>query len=319
MTLWRHQKEAVRTLDSYLQRADFRTGAALITMPTGTGKSAVIASLMAGPQVGEKNKSAFVLTPWRGLARQLVEDIDTRTWTRLGTPRPRQLPKVRFVTSSKSFVKRISDDEAEPGIYVATLAMALEIFKTLDFDEVAMAALFRHFATVVVDECHYEPAPSWSRAVRAMGLPICLFTATPFRNDNRMFDIDVSAQFRYSHDEAISEAVLREPDFEILEPQTSIAAYVELLLEKVDDRNIKQPDERVIIRCGNSADVRAVTDALIARRRNAIGVHETFSRDEEKPYLFSRVPAPEERSDAEFLVHQHKLTEGFEVKSRVVV
>lgn len=312
MALWRHQNEAVKTLDRYLRRADSRAGAALITMPTGTGKSAVIASLMAGPQVGEKNKSALVLTPWRGLARQLVEDIDTRTWTRLESARPRQLPEVRFVASSKSFVKRISDDEAAPAIYVATLAMALEIFKTLDFDEAATAALFRRFATVVVDECHYEPAPSWSRAVRAMGLPICLFTATPFRNDNRMFDIDASAQYRYSHEEAVADVVLREPEFEILEHQSSITAYIELLLEKVDDRNTKQPNERVIIRCGNSADVRAVTDALVARGRKAIGVHETFSRDGGKPHLLSRVPAPADRSDAEFLVHQHKLTEGFD-------
>lgn len=312
MALWPHQVEAVTTLDRYLRRSGSRTGAALITMPTGTGKSAVISSLLAGPHVGEKKKSALVLTPWRGLARQLMEDIDTRTWSRLESTRPQGLPEVRFVSRAKDFVKRVSEGEAAPAIYVATLSMALEIFKTMSFDEAATATLFRQFATVVIDECHYEPAPGWSRAVRAMGLPICLFSATPFRNDNRMFDIDPSAQFRYSHEKAVADRVLREPDFVILEPQPSITTYIDLLLEKVDDRNVKEPNERVIVRCGNSADVRAVTDELVARGRKAIGVHETFSRDVGKPHFLTRIPAPADRPDAEFLVHQHKLTEGFD-------
>lgn len=312
MALWDHQDAAVTTLTRYLRRADSHPGAALITMPTGTGKSAVISSLLAGPQVAGKKKSALVVTPWRGLARQLMEDIDTRTWSRLGSTRPQDLPEVRFVSNAKQFLRRINEDGGAPAIYVATLSMALEIFKTVDFDEAAMVTLFRQFATVVVDECHYEPAPSWSRAVRATGLPICLFTATPFRNDNRMFAIDESAQFRYSHAEAVADRVLREPTFLILEEQQSIAKYVEVLLERLDDVSAKGPDERVIVRCGNSADVRAVADALVACGRNVIGVHETFSPDLAKPYLQSRIPAPADRSDAEFLVHQHKLTEGFD-------
>ncbi|ROS51515.1 DEAD/DEAH box helicase [Frigoribacterium sp. PhB24] len=312
MALWPHQVKAVATLNDYLQRPGARTGAALITMPTGTGKSAVISSLMAGPRVGGKNKSALVLTPWRGLARQLMEDIGTRTWSRVEVTRPEGLPEVRFVSQAKHFVQRVNKGEEAPAIYVATLSMALEIFKTVSFDEAAMKALFRQFATVVVDECHYEPAPGWSRAVRAMGLPICLFSATPFRNDNRMFNIDPSAQFRYSHEAAVAEYVLREPDFEVLEPQSSITTYVDLLLKKIADRKAKESHERVIIRCGNSTDVRAVTDALIARGRKAIGIHETFSHDAKKPHLLTRIPLPADRPDAEYMVHQHKLTEGFD-------
>jgi superfamily II DNA or RNA helicase len=310
--LWKHQYTAMTTLNRYLRRAGSNEGAALVTMPTGTGKSAVIASLVAGPEVGVKRKSALVVTPWRGLARQLAEDIDGRVWDRLETDRPSELPRVRSIVSAKAFIEDVrGQDNSEPAIHVTTLSMVLKIYETLESDDSAMAALFARFATVIVDECHYEPAPSWSRAVRATGLPICLFSATPFRNDNRMFAIDAAAQYRYTHSDAVADLVLREPKFQHLDASVSVSSYVDALLAKLDDIE-KAPSERVIVRCSNRADVRELAEALTAKGRKVIAVHESFSREKHAPYLLRSMPAPSVIPDVEFYIHQHKLIEGFD-------
>lgn len=280
-------------------------------MPTGSGKSAVIASLLAAAEVGGKKKSALVVTPWSVLTRQLLEDIDSRVWQRLAQKRPENLAKVEPVRSASDFIEKMqSQEQRQPKVYVTTLAMVLQIYKAVGNDSTEMASLFQGFATVVVDECHYEPAPGWSRAVRATGLPICLFTATPFRNDNRMFVLDGAAHYRYSHFQAVKDKVLREPTFVITKETTSVGGYVDDLLEHVADKLVD--GERVIIRCGNRASVEAVARALSVKGRTVVAVHESFVHDETAPYLRRSVPAPSGRPDAQFLVHQHKLTEGFD-------
>jgi superfamily II DNA or RNA helicase len=72
-SLWPHQRAAIREIATYLAAA--RTNiAALITMPTGTGKTGVIAAavgLLPG-LTGHR----LVLTPWDALVRQLITDLD---------------------------------------------------------------------------------------------------------------------------------------------------------------------------------------------------------------------------------------------------
>lgn len=310
MPLWDHQSNALKTLRKYLRRGS-GAGAALISMPTGSGKSAVIASLVAAEEVGGKKQSALIVTPWSGLARQLVEDVDSRVWQRLGQKRPEALANVKSVRSAASFIDQMQlSGPQEPRVHVTTLAMVLQIYKSIGYDSAKMASLFQGFATVVVDECHYEPAPGWSQAVRATGLPICLFTATPFRNDNRMFVLDEVAHYRYSHLQAVNDRVIREPTFAITTKTASVVEYVDELLKHVADKVID--GERVIVRCGSRANVEAVARALIAKGCVVVAVHETFVHDEAAPYLRKSVPAPKDRPDVQFLVHQHKLTEGFD-------
>jgi len=189
------------------------------------------------------------------------------------------------------------------------MAMALQIFKEVGSDEAKMAKLFTGFATVVVDECHYEPAPGWSAAVRATNLPICLLTATPFRNDNRLFILDPDAHYRYSHREAVQDRVLREPTFRVLDHANSVAVFVEAV---VREAQVLPKQARVIIRCGNSADVEAIARALHDRGERVIGVHETFRSGAASGILRRSVPAPSDRPDVRFWVHQNKLIEGFD-------
>lgn len=216
MALWDHQLEAVPMLRKYLRNWRAGAGAALVSMPTGTGKSVVIAQLLASVPGGRASKHIMVVKPWKSLARQIAEDVDRRAWANAGLARRSGLGRVKNVTSAKSFVDEATFPDTERTVFVATFAMALEILNRDDVGTDGMAQIFAGFGGVIVDECHYEPAPSWSKAIRAMGIPICLFTATPFRNDNRMFDVAKSSTFRYSHSQAETDGVLRKPQFHVL-------------------------------------------------------------------------------------------------------
>lgn len=309
MPLWNHQFKALEVLDKFLLSSK-PTGASLISMPTGTGKTAVIGHFLASPTIINRDLNVLVISPWNGLARQLEEDIDSRIWQRLGTDRPAGLMDVKLVRSAKHFIVSASSISPKPSIHITTFKMLDEIFKAKEKNPVEMATLFERFSTVIVDECHYEPAPTWSQAVRATNRPICLFTATPFRNDNRMFDLHEDAQFRYSHKQAVEDSILREPKFVTSDPNHSTKQFVDSLI-KYSEENLK-PGERAIVRCNTSQAVIDVSRALDERGKKVIGFHDNFQANKVPSYLFANVQKPSERPNVEFYVHQNKLIEGFD-------
>jgi superfamily II DNA or RNA helicase len=87
--LWPHQKRAINFALRYL-RQPFEAEVALIRMPTGTGKTGVIAALSVAlppPQW------TLVLTPWKNLCRQMILDLESRFWRSRGW-RPQFVPNV---------------------------------------------------------------------------------------------------------------------------------------------------------------------------------------------------------------------------------
>lgn len=310
-SLWKHQKEAIGVLGGYLRRGPGNK-AALVSMPTGTGKSAVIACLLADPKVNPRGLNVLVIAPWKGLASQLREDIDTKVWTHLGVDRPRTLPRVLRVRSAADFKVRVGVAESRPTIYVTTMAMVVQIFKVVGSDPAEMGSLFTVFSHILVDECHYEPAPTWSVAVRSTGLPTCLMTATPFRNDNKFFELDGVAQYRYAHHQAVKDGVLRDPRFHRLDTSRGERAFAEELLTRMKTLRVPRL-ARVVVRCSSSASVEEMVRALNDLGEVAIGFHETFDSTATEDGLLKTVPPPSQRSaDVRFWVHQHKLTEGFD-------
>ncbi|HRD59331.1 MAG TPA: DEAD/DEAH box helicase family protein [Nocardioides sp.] len=305
-SLRKYQVEAVGVLRRYLRTAT-PDRAALVSMPTGTGKSAVIAALIAGQPV---NGDILVVTPRVGLSRQLREDLESRVWQALATARPRSLGEVRMIPSAKAFLEAVATGGSNRRIWVGTIQMVLEIWRQVGEDQDAMRHAFENVEFAVVDECHYEPSEQWSTALRSTGLKTCLLTATAFRNDDRYFHVDTTYTFRYAHADAESDGFLRRPRFISFKKTRGANPFVVELLSHLKAAKVTSED-RVVVRCGNRDDVRSVVSALQSHGETAVGFHHDFANKTDSA-LYGALPAPSNRPDARFWVHQNILVEGFD-------
>jgi superfamily II DNA or RNA helicase len=173
LPLWKHQKEAVETVAHYME-AD-SDGSALIRMPTGTGKTGVIATVARALR---NIQNVVILTPWAALREQLEKDLGVRFWSKIGF-NPKPWP-INLELLFPSTVRKAVDNINGKTIFISTIA-ALQA--TLAGWEDDYHALRRKIDLVIVDEGHREPAPKWAQAVRGLGRPTLLLTATPYRND----------------------------------------------------------------------------------------------------------------------------------------
>jgi superfamily II DNA or RNA helicase len=229
LSLWEHQRSAIALGVAYMNAADRRlpqegnvTEAALLKLPTGTGKSGIVAVLVRCiPQI----RRVLVLTPRIALTDQLKADIEYRFWRNIGFQADEGkiwsapasiagadvpdavveslLPNVPRLTSL------LSQGDAERIVLVATFQAFDRIRRDRDRLERKLRregglnaenaerlrvakeflAFLSGFDLIVVDEGHYEPAPSWSRSVRLLDRPTILLSATPFRNDYKLFQV----------------------------------------------------------------------------------------------------------------------------------
>ena len=300
LNLWPHQSQALATVGRYIQARRGRPGpSAMIRMPTGTGKSGVIA--VTAHRLVEDG-DVLVLTPWDALVDQLADDVRERFWRRIGTA----APDSKFV--HRIYPSTVADNLRKlktPGIWTATIATLQQLESQ---DPQTYSHLARRTRLVIVDEGHYEPAPTWSRAVRGLGRPTVLFTATPYRNDFKFFDVDRAFCFFYSHHEAEAARFIRRVKFESHEFR-DVMSFCDILVEAWQ-RLFKAPRPRVIVRCATKNSVQTVTAELSRRDLNAIGIHERFPASVDGP-LRRHVPSVDTET-ADFWVHQNKLVEGID-------
>jgi superfamily II DNA or RNA helicase len=206
--------------------------AALLKLPTGTGKSGIVAVLA---RCLPKVKRALILTPRESLVVQMSDDVRYRFWGHLGYD----------VTIGKTFTADATEFGAElMDVYVETLlpshsdtilhhvpvsdrALLVGTYQALDLirrrakdtrpqratkQKAAenLLKLLGTFDLVVVDEGHYEPAVSWSKGVRELNRPTVLLSATPYRNDFKSFRVRGRFVFNYPHAAAVDAHVIRD-------------------------------------------------------------------------------------------------------------
>ena len=301
-------------LESYL--GVHREGSALVRMPTGTGKTRVIAiATRCFPSV----KNSLVVCPYSGLRDQLLRDIISdsdksigtanKSWSRLlNTHWPRKIVSLRPSTLRK----RLRNPPKTGVVFVATI-QALQQIRAEDTP--AYDSLRNAIDAVIFDEGHREPAPEWATAVRSLGKPTVLFTATPYRNDHLMFSVDRTFISVFTHELAENDNYVRRVKFIEEDLPTPAQQFTSRLLDFYDSTVMKnKPFEvdvpRVIVRCESRDSVSAITRALKQKNRTALGIHDRFEDEEEKGTAH-HVPDPKESNET-FWVHQFKLLEGID-------
>jgi hypothetical protein len=359
--LWAPQRRAVGLSLAYLaaRRADKKSkGAALVKMPTGTGKTGVIATLACAV---EDIKRTLVITPRRALVDQMLVDLHTRLWSRFGLiysgtdvrgrapgdpeagTRTLKGPIWRLLPSDAASLTALAEERI---VMVGTFAALEQILRPdrpahrlsgrrpvgadaippdiednealKESDRKKLVSLLNSFDLVIVDESHYEPAFIWSQCIRSLGLPTVLFSATPYRNDFRYFDIDGRFAFNLSYEEARSRRLIRSVRV-LLDDATATAgeSFPQRLVRFADEvgkaTNPAEPKRaRIIVRGDTHESLVTLRTELGALGQKSVLIHHKEKRNAAS-LRFQNVTealAADETNDVRFWLHQWKLLEG---------
>jgi superfamily II DNA or RNA helicase len=353
--LWEHQQRAIEITLAYLsanpylpERLDVRE-AGLLKLPTGTGKSGIVAVLA---RCLPKVKRILVLTPRQSLVAQMSDDVRFRFWGHLGYD----------VTDGKTFTASPSEIGAELAeIYVQTLlpshsdiilhhvpasdrAVLVGTYQALDLirrrakdarperaakkksaDQILK--LLETFDLVLVDEGHYEPAVSWSKGVRDLNRPTVLLSATPYRNDFKSFRVRGRFVFNYPHGDAVAMHVIRDVTIEQAEARGKGSAaekFVNALARQLPDllaeASAWTKTPKIMVRADDLDtlhDLQRLIDP--AFKTQSVLVHDRAIPSARYRRRYQSVRrALRECGDARFWLHQFKLMEGVDDPDFVV-
>lgn len=299
--LWPHQ---VKALTFAIDHLNSLATPCLVRMPTGTGKTGVIACLTKLSNAG----SSLVLTPWAHLRDQMVNDLTVKFWDKVGL-KPKSTDVLPMLPST---AKKLLD-RTDPTVLVGTFATLNDL--RLNHPEL-YKSLAATISLVVVDEGHYEPAVEWGKSVKELNKKTILLTATPYRNDLKLFRIADAKRstLHFTHKDAVKLEIIRTLELRDLDSDTEIAnlstAFAKQWKKLKKDKKLPSSDPRAIVCCANAGDIRRVVANLRGDGLNAIGVHEQFEGSTQK-HLQQEVPDPR-HTDAEIWVHQFKLMEGLD-------
>lgn len=314
LPLWPHQIAAIEMIQDYLSAAV--SGSALVRMPTGSGKSGIITvASRCLPNV----TSVLVVCPHEMLRDQLAEDVRQRFFDNIAVPNAQWEKDVRILLPSK--VSRTLKASAScPSVFVGTIQALQTVYRDQAAD---YEALRNRIDLVIFDEGHREPAPEWAEAVRMLKHPTLLCTATPYRNDLKLFDIDSRFIATLPYHEAEQQRFIRTIEFRPTANWTTADQFVDELLtfwrgdfKKLVPSDVKTP--RAIVRCTNPDAIRQVVTLLRNKGETAMGLHDTFV-SEQSSFLREDVPKPSDGHVETFWVHQYKLLEGLDVRDFCVL
>lgn len=310
--LWPHQSKAVNMIAGYLsnlpQNGDKRKSA-LVNIPTGGGKTAVIGS------IGHWHPAVDVLllvAPRSAIRDQLARELGSERgfFLRSGFG-PKDLPKMVLAIRSAADVP---SKVASGTILVSTIQLVNDMARTND---PGYGRLQAKCDVVIVDEGHYEPANTWSLSIRGLKLPTVLVTATPYRNDLKPFEFDETYVHVSRYSELLAGSFLREVEISQAPPQAaeSPSGFVDSVLDHffIQYGSYPSADRKLIVRCRSKEQIEQVGDFM---RRHAGGsggvlcLHENFASDVNRTWERRQPTDPEAPSAPAIWVHQHKLLEG---------
>ena len=260
--LRRPQAGALHALAAHFSHArpshPVRREPAIVTMPTGSGKTAV---LMALPYLLEA-KRVLVVTPSRLVREQIADDFSQLGVLRrlgvLATDGP--VPTVQTVSG------RIASLDAWEELREADLVVGTPSSLSPTMSAVPQPPTDL-FDLVLVDEAHHAPATSWRGLLNAFPeAHRALFTATPFRRDRR----EIAGTFVYTYElaEAWRDGTFGEVHYEPVDPiagqsdDEAIAIAASAQLRRDHDDSL---DHRLLIRTASRARARELVDLYRAQ------------------------------------------------------
>jgi len=298
---WTHQKSAIEILSAYIKEFNSRQTDkySLITIPTGTGKTGIIAGIS---QLNNDINSALIIAPRVSLRDQLYLNIGDIFFSQFNIDK-NSLPKK--VISLDQHNPSKDEFKDSPLIIVTTIQKLVSMSKE-NIDEFNI--LKDSISMILFDEGHYAPAIEWSQIIKQFDCPTAIFTATPYRNDLKPFNISPEHSFIMTMDEAIENNIVRNLQIKSFPETKSDIEFIDNFLHFFEGK--RDENTRALIRCNNSSEINRLSQLLIEKGYRVIGIHENFNR-ETPDWLFRKVPNPLS-TPAEIWLHQYKLLEGID-------
>lgn len=274
---------AVKNFINYTEE-DTSKRAFLINLPTGSGKTGVIALIS---HLSAANR-ILIICHRKAVKDQLFREV-SRNFFR------------STIGDSELKLKntyRDSDFHQGEGIYITSFQ------KLIMLGDENLEKIQKKFDLIIVDEGHSEPSPVWREIIRQSSAMKVVITATPYRND--LFELNVSTQhfYVYTYQEAISEKIITNPKYIQLTEQSKL---IEEIKKYLDDN----PALKCIIKCKNLEEIERYHD-LISPLFTTASVHERLETDE-KQNKFKRVAPALHLKGLRVIIHQHKLDEGIDI------
>lgn len=229
-----------------------KTEPAIVTMPTGSGKTAV---LMGAGFLLRANR-VLVITPSRIVREQISEEFKLlRVLKKLGAfeaglPTP----------SVHSIIRTVQQDEWG-GLSQFDVVIALPNSISPGIDGVSGPPA-DFFDLVLVDEAHHGPAPIWSALLeRVNTAKLVQFTATPFRRDRR--EIAGRLVYTYQLRDAYRDGVFGQLEYQAVLPQAGQdpdAAIADAATAQLAADRQRGLDHRLMIRTGTKVRAHELLD-----------------------------------------------------------
>lgn len=198
---------------------------AIITMPTGSGKTAVL--VLSSYLL--RSKRVLVLTPSVLVRDQIIEEFKTlRTLKECGCiPSKFKSPKTKKITKKITSIEQWFELE-KYDVCVSTPNVSSPGIRGVikPPDEI--------FDLILVDEAHHSPAKTWAKLLNSIpNAKIVLFTATPFRKDKK--EIHGSFIYTYPLRKAYNDGIFGDLEYVPVkwdskeDPDKSIAKFAEIV------------------------------------------------------------------------------------------
>lgn len=186
---------------------------AIVTMPTGSGKTAV---LNASAFLLQANR-ILIITPSRLVREQITDEISNLITLKETEALPQDLETPR-VLSVRNRIVTIEEWESmrEYDAVVATVQGISPEFEVIPEPPADL------FDLVLVDEAHHSPARTWQSVLNHFNnAKQILFTATPFRQDQR----EIKGRFVFTYDlkDAFSDGIFGEINFLPVTPENNLS------------------------------------------------------------------------------------------------
>lgn len=299
------QVESLELTEKYFSSTE--SGACLIHMPTGSGKSGIIATICNL----QFNNCTLIVTPRIALTNQIKSAVEKGFFVDI-LKKPANPNKKIFKDLTSDLTLLDDTENYDDNIYISTIQKLDWIRKN---NIPLYESLVREVKLVIFDEGHYEPAYSWSQTIRGFKTKKILFTATPFRNDLKPFDILDKFIYPYKYAQGVKDKYLREVEFKSEKREKDDDSFLQKVLAyykfKFGPFTNKSP--KIIIRCSQRSTIIRLTNKIKKdyNKTEVISIHESFKSSKEKHFV-SSVPINTAEHSAKIWIHQNKLLEGID-------